>query len=72
VVALPALPVDAVDATGAGDAAAGVLAAGLAAGLEVEQAARRALVAASLATRAPGAQGGLPTAAEVDAALSRA
>ncbi len=72
VVALPALPVDAVDATGAGDAAAGVLAAALAAGLDVEPAARRALVAASLATRAPGAQGGLPTAAEVDAALSRA
>jgi len=72
VVALPALAVEAVDATGAGDAAAGVLAAGLAAGLDVERAARRALVAASLATRAPGAQGGLPTAEEVDAALSPA
>jgi ribokinase len=69
VTALPALPVDAVDATGAGDAAAGVLAAGLAAGLDVEAAARRALVAASLATRAPGAQGGLPSAEELDAAL---
>ena len=64
---LPAPRVDAVDATGAGDAFNGVLAAGLAAGLTVEAAVRRAVLAASASVRAPGARGGMPTAAEIDA-----
>src|SRR5919206_2764677 len=64
---LPAPRVDAVDATGAGDAFNGVLAAGLAAGLTVEAAARRAVLAASASVRAPGARGGMPTAGEIDA-----
>ena len=64
---VPAPRVEAVDATGAGDAFNGVLAAGLAAGLTVEAAARRAVLAASASVRAPGARGGMPTAAEIDA-----
>jgi ribokinase len=63
--------VEAVDAVGAGDALNGALAAGLASGLELAEAARRAVVAASLAVTRAGARQGMPTAAELDAALSR-
>lgn len=63
--------VEAVDAVGAGDALNGALAAGLASGLELAEAARRAVVAASLAVTRAGARQGMPTAAELDAALSQ-
>jgi ribokinase len=49
--------VDVVDTTGAGDALNGVLAAGLAAGLELADATRRAVEAASAAVRVAGARG---------------
>ncbi|HEY7589700.1 MAG TPA: PfkB family carbohydrate kinase [Candidatus Limnocylindrales bacterium] len=71
VVELPARSVAAVDATGAGDAVNGALAAGLAAGQALEDAARRAVVAASISTTKPGARGGLPTASELQAALDQ-
>jgi ribokinase len=54
---LPALEVEAVDTTGAGDVLNGVLGAGLAAGLALEDAARRAIEAASESVRRPGARG---------------
>lgn len=68
---VPAPAVDAVDTVGAGDAFNGALAAGLATGLSVEDAARRAVVAASLATTNAGAREGMPTVAELDAFAAR-
>jgi len=62
---VPALPVDAVDAVGAGDTFAAALAVALAHGRPLEAAVRRSCAAASLATLAPGAQGAMPTAEEV-------
>jgi ribokinase len=67
---LPVPAVVAVDAVGAGDACNGALAAGLAAGLDLEAAARRAMVAAALSTTRPGAREGMPTAAELQASLA--
>ena len=55
--AIPAPAVDVVDTTGAGDAFNGVLAAGLAAGLDLEDAARRAVEAATASVRVAGARG---------------
>ena len=66
---VPALPVDAVDTVGAGDTLNGALAAGLAAGLGLEDAARRAVAAASLAVTRAGAREGMPTTAELETAL---
>jgi ribokinase len=66
---LPALPVTPVDTVGAGDTLNGALAAGLADGLDLVTAARRAVAAASLSVTMPGARGGMPTAAELEAAL---
>jgi ribokinase len=66
-VIIPAPDVDALDATGAGDTLNGALAAGLAAALELEAASRRAVLAASLSTRSPGAREGMPTLADVEA-----
>ncbi len=63
---LPAPPVDVVDTTGAGDTVNGALAAELAAGRELRDAARFALVAAALSTRAEGARGGMPRREDVD------
>jgi ribokinase len=58
VATLPAPPVaDVVDTTGAGDVLNGVLAAGLAAGLDLQAAAKRAVEAASGSVRRPGARG---------------
>ena len=57
IVALEAPEVDVVDTTGAGDALCGVLAAGLAAALDLEDAARRAVDAASASVRRAGARG---------------
>jgi ribokinase len=62
--------VRAVDATGAGDGLNGALAAGLAAGLDLEAAARRAIVAASLSVTRAGAREGYPTVTELEAALA--
>jgi ribokinase len=63
-------PVKAVDSVGAGDALNGALAAGLAKGLTLEDAARRAVAAASLSVTKPGARGGLPTGEELDRFLA--
>jgi ribokinase len=69
---LHAPAVRALDATGAGDAFAGALAAGLAEGRPLDEAARRAVVAGSLATMKVGARDGMPTVAELDEALEAA
>jgi sugar/nucleoside kinase (ribokinase family) len=68
---VPALPAAAVDATGAGDCFAGALCHYLAAGLDLAAACRLAVAAAALSTRALGAQGALPTDAQVRAAAAR-
>lgn len=68
-VQVPALKIKPVDTVGAGDTFCGYLAAGLDAGLELEQALRRAAAAGSLACLKPGAQPAIPMAAEVDEAL---
>lgn len=65
-VRVAAPPAEVVDTTGAGDTFNGVLVAGLAGGLDLEAAVRRATVAASLSVRAAGARTGMPTAAELD------
>jgi ribokinase len=63
---LPARRVDAVDTTGAGDALNGALAEGLATGQSLEEAARCAVVAASLSTTRAGAREGMPTSAQLE------
>jgi len=63
--------VEAVDATGAGDALNGALAAALAGGLDLEMACQRAVVAASLSVTRAGAREGMPALAELDGALIR-
>lgn len=65
---IAALPVEAVDATGAGDTFNGVLCCGLAAGMGLAAAARRATIAASFSVRAMGARTGMPSAGEIDGA----
>jgi ribokinase len=62
--------VDAVDSTGAGDCLNGVLAAGLVEGLDVVDAARRAIAAAALAVTVHGAREGMPTRERIDRAVS--
>jgi ribokinase len=66
---LPALAVEVVDTTGAGDAVNGALAAQLAAGRPLRDAARFALAAAALSTRTAGARAGMPRRDDVLAAL---
>lgn len=66
--AVPALKVEPVDTVGAGDTFCGYLAAGLDRGLSLEEAMRRAAVAASLACLKPGAQPAVPFAVEVEQA----
>lgn len=63
---LPAIPVTQVDATAAGDAFCGALAAALALGLPMEQALRWANAAGALAVTRLGASPSLPTRAEVE------
>jgi len=63
--AIPAFPVEAVDATGAGDCFDGALLARLAAGEDIVTAATWASAAAALTTRGYGAVAPLPSAAEV-------
>ena len=66
---IAALPVEAVDTTGAGDAFVGVLAAALDQGHDLAAALARASVAAGLACTRIGAQTSQPTAAEIEARL---
>jgi ribokinase len=67
---IPAPGVPVVDTVGAGDTLNGVLAAGLAAGLPLEEAVRRAITAAALAVTRAGAREGMPTARELEAFLA--
>jgi ribokinase len=66
---LPATPFEVVDTTGAGDTVNGALAAELAAGRPLRDAARFALAAATLSTGAAGARAGMPRRDAVLAAL---
>lgn len=66
---VPALPVDVVDATGAGDAFAGAFLGHWLHGRDVVESARAAAVAGSLAVTAEGAQGRLVGAEEIAATL---
>jgi ribokinase len=66
---VPALPVAAVDTTGAGDCFVGVLAAGVMRGLPIPQAMRRAAIAGSLACTIVGAMPSFPGRAAIDRAL---
>ena len=70
-VAVPALPVAAVDTTGAGDTFVGVLAEGIDRGLALAPALRRASSAAALACLSAGAQSAMPRGVEIDAAAAR-
>lgn len=63
----PALQVQAVDTTAAGDTFAGALAVALAQGLDLAQATARGVRAAAVCVTRLGAQASIPTAAEVDA-----
>lgn len=68
---VPALAVEPVDTTGAGDTFAGVMAAGLDTGLALKSALRRASVAAALSCLALGAQEAMPSREAIDAAAVR-
>lgn len=68
--AVEALPVSAVDTTAAGDAFTGCLAAALDGGAALDEAMRRASVAAGLACTEAGAQTSLPTADQIAARLN--
>jgi ribokinase len=68
---LPHIPVRAVDATGAGDAFLGALAAQLARGNDLATAARFGSAASALATTKLGAQAGLPSYEDVVSLLKR-
>ncbi len=63
------MPVTAIDTVGAGDTLNGALAASLAAGYPLEEAARRAVAAASLAVTKAGAREGMPRRGELEAAV---
>jgi ribokinase len=63
--------VEAVDTTGAGDCFNGVFVAGLAEGIEVVAAARRAAAAAALSVTKAGAREGMPTRRELEAFLTQ-
>ena len=67
---VPALAVEPVDTTGAGDAFTGVLGAGIDQGFPLAEALRRASVAGALTCLAYGAQSALPDKAAIDRALS--
>jgi ribokinase len=67
---IPAMAVHAVDTVGAGDALNGAVAAALAAGRSLEEAARLGVVAASLSTTREGARPGMPTSTDVEAVLA--
>jgi len=63
---VPALPVDAVDTTAAGDCFVGVLASALDRGLSFGEAMRRAATAAAIACSRPGSQSSIPHITETD------
>jgi ribokinase len=67
--AIPARTVEVVDTTGAGDTFSGVLAAWLASGKELEDAAHAANCAAGLSVTRAGARGGMPSRSEIEAQL---
>lgn len=67
---VPARPATVRDTTGAGDTLNGVFAARLAAGDSLAAAVRVAIVAASLSVTRVGARAGMPTVAEISAAVS--
>jgi ribokinase len=66
---VPALAIEPVDTTGAGDTFVGVLAAGLDRSLTLADVLRRASAAAGLACLVRGAQSGMPDTAAIDAAV---
>ena len=66
---VPARKTQVVDTTGAGDTMNGAFAVRIAAGDNLEQALRYANIAASLSVEKFGAQGGMPTALEVEACI---
>jgi ribokinase len=66
IVTMPAVPVEVVDTTGAGDCFVGVLSAGLAAGEPLTRAMGRAVAAAAIAVGRPGASAAMPTQDEID------
>lgn len=68
--ALRARPTTVRDTTGAGDTLNGVLAAGLATGRPLDDALRRAMVAASISVGSVGARGGMPDAMSLAAAMA--
>ncbi len=68
---VPALPIEPLDTTGAGDTFVGVLAAALDLGSTLEIAIREASAAAGLACLAHGAQTAMPDRAMIDAAASQ-
>jgi ribokinase len=68
---VPALPIEPIDTTGAGDTFVGVLAAALDSAASLRLALRRASAAAGLACLARGAQMAMPRTAEIDAAVLR-
>lgn len=70
-ISVRALAVEPVDTTGAGDTFAGVLAAGLDAGLALAPALRRASAAAALSCLALGAQEAMPSREAIDVAVMR-
>jgi 2-dehydro-3-deoxygluconokinase len=72
IVEVPGLPVEVVDATGAGDCFAGVLVARLAAEEPLAQAARAACIAAALSTTGRGAVAPLPRWSQIAALLREA
>ena len=67
-----ARPITPVDTTGAGDTFVGVLATGLADGMEIGAAMAKACAAASLACLTPGAQAGMPQRDALEQYLSQA
>lgn len=66
-----ALPVEVVDATGAGDAFNGALAWSLSEGRDLDEAVRLAVSAGALACRALGARASLPDRRELESAIAR-
>lgn len=65
-ITVPAVRVQAVDTTGAGDGFVGYLVAGLARGIDLREALHLAASAAALSVTRPGAAASIPTAAEVE------
>ncbi|WP_090831995.1 MULTISPECIES: ribokinase [unclassified Bacillus (in: firmicutes)] len=65
IVCVPALKVEAVDTTGAGDTFSGAFAAALAEGKELRESIQFANIAAGLSVKKKGAQAGMPTREEV-------